>query len=180
MDRDALVREAGISYHTGPTPPMATLLAADEIGLRLEVVNGLPTWEVHPGFRHQKTVDEIRQTLRRQGDAAACGCFHYADVYVQFPDGSLKWPDVAVFCAEPPITDEALTMIPAAVIEVVSAGYELKDLEIGPLFYLSQGVQDVVVVDPRTLLIMHFRKDGVSRLYPPVEIVLQCGCRCKI
>jgi len=38
----------------------------------------------------------------------------------------------------------------------------------------------VVVVDPRTLLIMHFRKDGVSRLYPPAEIALQCGCRCQI
>jgi Putative restriction endonuclease len=76
---------------------------------------------------------------------SACACVHYADIYVAFPDGSLKRPDIAIFCREP----EA-----EAVIEVISQGYEFKDLELGPMFYLSQGVKDVVVLDPRSKAII--------------------------
>ena len=42
-------------------------------------------------------------------------------------------------------------------VEVVSRGYEAKDLEIGPRFCLSQGVKDVVVFDPYTLLVLNLR-----------------------
>lgn len=65
-------------------------------------------------------------------------------------------------------------------IEVVSKGYEAKDLEIGPRFYLSQGVKDVVVFDPYTLLVLHVRKDGARRRISPVEISLECGCDCAV
>ncbi len=160
---------------------MAQLLAADEAGVRLEIVRGIPLWEMHPGFRHQKTVDRIRASLTPIPEAeSGCGCFHYADIYVRFPDGSLKRPDISIFCQEPPETDEAVEMIPEAVIEVVSRGYEAKDLEIGPLFYLTQSVKDIVVFDPRTLLVLHVRQDGTRRLVAPVEIDLACGCRCQI
>ena len=63
-----------------------------------------------------------------------------------------------------------------AVVEVVSRGYEAKDLEIGPRFYLSQGVKDVVVFDPYTLLVLHLRRDGASRYVSPVELELEAGC----
>ena len=72
--------------------------------------------------------------------------------------------------------DSALTMIPEAVIELVSKGYEAKDLEIGPPFYLSQGVKDVIVFDPLTLLVLHVRKDRATRQVSPVTIELECGC----
>jgi len=166
---------------TGLQVDMALLLAADEAGVRLEIVKGRPTWEAHPGFRHQKAVDRIRATLRPPaGDEQRCGCYHYADIYIRFPDGSLKRPDVSIFCQEPPETDEAVETIPEAVIEVVSQGYEAKDLEIGPLFYLAQGVKDIVVFDPRTLLVLHMQKDAIHRSVSPVEIEFQCGCRCRI
>jgi hypothetical protein len=42
---------------------------------------------------------------------------------------------------------------------VVSKGFEAKDLEFGPPFYLSQGVKDVIVFDPLTLLVLHVRRD---------------------
>ena len=85
--------------------------------------------------------------------------------------------DISIFCREPTEEeqDEALTLIPEAVIEVVSKGYEAKDLEIGPPFYLSQGVKDVIVFDPATLLVLHVRKDHVMRSVAPVEIALQYG-----
>ncbi len=153
---------------------LETLLKADELGLRLEWVGGLPLWEAHPPYRHQKAVDRIRQSIRK--GEGACGCVHVADVYVRFPDGSYKRPDIALFCREPEELDEAITLLPEAVVEVVSRGYEAKDLEIAPRFYLSQGVKDVVVFDPHTLLVLHLRQDRAERLVSPVEIPLLCGC----
>ena len=59
---------------------------------------------------------------------------------MQFSDGSLKRPDISIFCREPDEQDDAVTLVPEAVIEVVSKGYEAKDLQIAPDFYLSRGV----------------------------------------
>jgi len=70
--------------------------------------------------------------------------------------------------------------VPETVIEVVSKGYEAKDFEIGPSFYLSQGVKDVVVFDPATLLVLHVRRDGVTRAVSPQLIELECGCSCEV
>ena len=159
-------------------------LRAEELGIRLEMVGGLPIWEPHPGWKHQEAVDRIRATIRMapssdQGDAAS-SCMHAANVYLSFPDGSLKRPDISIFCREPDEEEEAITLVPEAVIEVVSRGYEAKDLEIGPHFYLSQGVKDVVVFDPYTLLVLHVRRDGVHRMTSPVLIDLECGCQCSV
>ena len=159
-------------------------LRAEELGIRLEMVGGLPIWEPHPVWKHQKAVDRIRATIRTatsgaEGDAA-CACMHAADVYLSFPDGSLKRPDISIFCREPDEEEEAITLVPEAVIEVVSRGYEAKDLEIGPHFYLSQGVKDVVVFDPCTLLVLHVRRDRVRRNTSPILIDLECGCQCSV
>ncbi len=154
-----------------------TLLKADEIGIRLEIVNGVPTWEPSPSFRHQKEIDRIRSSIQPVQDSrSGCGCVHAADVYIRFPEGSIMRPDVSVFCREPDEQDEAVTLVPEAVIEIVSKGYEAKDLEFGPQFYLAQGVKDVIVFDPRTLVVLHVRKDGTKRTVSPVEITLECGC----
>ncbi|MEO5928673.1 MAG: Uma2 family endonuclease [Candidatus Kapaibacterium sp.] len=158
-------------------------LRAEELGIRLEIVGGLPIWEASPVWKHQKAVDRIRASIHAgspASDAGACACIHAADIYVAFPDGSLKRPDIALFCREPDEEEEAITLIPEAVIEVISKGYEAKDLEIGPHFYLSQGVRDVVVFNPYTLLVLHVRRDRVDRLTSPVTIDLQCGCRCTV
>jgi hypothetical protein len=158
-------------------------LRAEELGVRLEMVGGLPLWEPHPVWKHQKAVDRIRQTIQPTATApgpAPCACLHAADVYVSFPDGSLKRPDIAIFCTEPAEEEEAITLIPEAVIEVISKGYEAKDLEIGPRFYLSQGVKDVVVFDPYTLFVLHVRRDGSRRMVSPVAIELECGCSCTV
>ena len=63
---------------------------------------------------------------------------------------------------------------------MISRGYEAKDLEIGPRFYLSQGVKDVVVFDPDTLLVLHVRRDGVTRQISPVVLGLACGCVVRV
>ena len=160
-------------------------IRADELGIRLEIVGGLPIWESHPVYKHQKAIDRIRSNLGHATSSSLpaqrpCACIHIADVYISFPDGSLKRPDISIFCQEPAEEDEAIRLIPEAVIEVISKGYEAKDLEIGPHFYLSQGVKDVVVFDPYTLLVLHVRRDRVERHVSPVEILLECGCRCVV
>ena len=71
-------------------------------------------------------------------------------------------------------------MIPEAAIEIISPGYEYKDVVLNPHFYLAQGVKDVVVVDPRSKLVTHYRTTGVANHYAPVMIELLCGCRCDI
>lgn len=154
---------------------------AAELGIRLEIVNGLPMWEAQPVYKHQKAVDRIRATiLPGPSEDANCECVHVADVYVNFPDGSLKRPDISIFCREPDEDDEAVTLVPEAVIEVISRGYEAKDLEIGPGFYLSQGVKDIVVFNPYTLLVLHVRPDGATRHLSPVDLRLACGCSCTV
>jgi len=160
---------------------VSTFLRAEELGIRLEIVGGLPIWESFPLYRHQRAVDRIRNTIEKlpQSDTN-CACIHIDDVYINFPDGSVKRPDIAIFCREPEEQDEMITLVPEAVIEVVSKGYEAKDLEIGPRFYLSQGVKDVVVFDPYTLLVLHVRRDGVTRQVSPVQINFECGCRCTV
>ena len=155
------------------------LLTANELGVRLEIVAGIPLWEAQPVYKHQKAVDRIRATIR-PGEGAACQCVHAADVYVSFPDGSLKRPDISIFCREPDEEEEAIKLVPEAVIEVISKGYEYKDLEIGPNFYLAQGVKDVVVFNPYTLVVLHVRKDKVEHGLSPMEIPLQCGCRITV
>ena len=159
-------------------------LRAEELGVKLEIMGGLPIWEAHPVWRHQKAIDRIRATIMPIPSVSPlpkpCACIHASDVYISFPDGSLKRPDIAIFCAEPPDDDEAITLIPEAVIEIVSKGYEAKDLELAPHFYLAQGVKDVVVFDPYTLLVLHVRRDQAQRLISPVTLDLECGCRCVV
>lgn len=157
-------------------------IRAEELGIRLEIVAGLPIWEPHPVWKHQKAVDRIRASItpRQEGVAGGCPCIHAADIYVAFPDGSIKRPDISLFCREPDEEEEAITLLPEAVIEVVSKGYEARDLEIAPHFYLAQGIKDVLVFDPATLLVLHARRDGARRQVSPVTVELECGCSCVV
>ncbi len=154
--------------------------AADELGIKLEVVNGLTTWEGSPLYKHQKAVDRIRGTIHRsQTSGSDCGCVHVADLSIAFPDGSHKRPDIAIFCSEPP-EEEEVAIIPEAVIEIISRGYEKKDIEIGAPFYLSQGVKDVILLEPYAGDVTHLRQNGNRILSSPVRIELECGCSCTV
>jgi Uma2 family endonuclease len=155
--------------------------AADELGIRLESVGGISTWEAQPVYRHQADIFRIQTSIRRPpASTGGCACVHVSDVSIRFPDGSQKRPDIAIFCREPDEKDVEITLVPEAVIEVLSKGYEAKDLQIGVPFYLSQGVKDVIVYDPYTLKILHHRFAERFSLESPAEIILQCGCICVV
>ena len=165
-----------------PTSPVTfeeLVEMADDAGVKLEITGGIPTWEAFPAIRHQKTIFRIQMSLERLTESD-CGCFQVSDAYLKFPDGSLKRPDIAVFCEEPPDIDEAYPAIPEAVLEVLSKDYEKKDTEIGAPFYLEQGVKDVILFDPRTQEVTHRRRDGTNLYKSPVTIKLECGCQLTV
>jgi Uma2 family endonuclease len=151
------------------------LLNAEDLGVKLEIAGGLAIWEASPIYKHQKAIDRIRESLNRL-DTNKCECIDVTDVYVSFPDGSLKRPDISVFCSEPIEDEEAITQVPEAVIEVISKNYEAKDLEISPPIYLANGVKDVVVFNPYTMEVTHFTQNGKTIHQSPILIELACGC----
>jgi Uma2 family endonuclease len=159
------------------------LLNAEDLGVRLEIAGNLAIWEASPLYKHQKEVDRIRDSIRkRETEGDSCDCIDAADIYVQFPDGSLKRPDISIFCREPSEDEqeEAIKQVPKAVIEVISKKYEAKDLEISPPIYLANGVKDVVVFNPYTKEVVHFRNGEKRELMSPVEIEFECGCGCAV
>ena|SRR5579862_1491174 len=93
--------------------------SAENSMIRVEMVGGFPVWEAMPGPQHQSHVFRIQRSL---AEARKDGCHQYAGCYVKFPDGSLKRPDISIFCSEPKEKNEAITLLPEAVIEVISKG----------------------------------------------------------
>lgn len=167
---------------TTTTEDMILQTDASGAPVRLEYVRGRLKVEASPASRHQKTIDRIRSALKpiRSADPG-CGCHSLADTLIRFPDPdqSLKRPDIAIFCDEPPDSDDALDVLPTAVIEILSLGYEEKDLgPDGAPFYLACGVADVIVVDPRSGRVRHYRRGQAApqMLRSPATIALACGC----
>ena len=154
---------------------------ADASGFKLEMTNGIPTWEAFPVFRHQKKIDVIRTSLKPLQQAfGGCECIHVADLTIQFPDGSVKRPDISIFCQEPDEQDTACTQIPEVVIEIISKGYEKKDTEISLPFYLSYNIPDIVLFDPETNNVSHYHNGQKDEYDSPVELTFACGCRATI
>ena len=142
--------------------------------VRLEFVEGIPTWECGGSTRHQVTITNILKSI--EPGQAIGEPFSIYKVLISFPDGSFKQPDISIFGGEPEAGEEALAVIPMAIVEVLSPGFEHKDLLVGPPFYLKHGVLDVVVVDPRAGAGKHFTSEGVTDFASPCKISLQCGC----
>lgn len=115
-----------------------------------------------PSLRHQKVIDRIRASITPQPPDKS-GCHHVSDAALRFPDDSLKRPDIAIFCTEPPDLDEAWEQVPEAVIEIVSPDYAEKDVRINPPWYLAQGVKAVVVFEPREGVVVHCSQPSARR-----------------
>jgi Uma2 family endonuclease len=154
------------------------ITVGEQAGIHLEVVNGIPVWEAFPSFRHQRLVDRIRATISPTSmDGNRCECVHASDVYIRFSDGSLKRPDISIFCREPDELDNAITLQPEAIIEIISKGFAAKDMEIGVPFYLRMGVKDILVYDPETNKVTHLRPDQPEAIHEsPMAFTLACGC----
>jgi Uma2 family endonuclease len=163
-----------------PTLSVSEVEAADQIGIKLEMTEGLPTWEFHPTLNHQIVTQAVIRSVRSTNQESKGACLPVPDVLIRFPDGSLKRPDISIFCEMPSERDQVVSSIPGAVVEVISADSWKKDLELNPPFYLKHGVRDVVVIDPTSHQAMRFTRDGRSDLKLPNRIDLQCGCTIEV
>ncbi len=153
------------------------LMAAEEVGVSLHQIGVTPIWEVLPSPLHQGVLRSIDRSVRRaEATGTDCGCYTLADTYLRLSDGSLLRPDLMVFCAQPPLTRAALTVVPEAVVEILSPRGEFKDLQLGPPHYLANGVKDVLVVDPETEIATHFRREGTTPRRRGDTVLLECGC----
>lgn len=156
---------------------MAATAMAEEAGIRLEVAQGLPVWEFMPSPMHTIRSKRIDRSIRPDpASGTDCECQSLEDVSIRFLDGSIRRPDIAVFCRLPEESRTSTTLVPEAVIELVSPGSEMKDLQLSPSFYLSQGVKDVIVYVPETEVVEHFRRDGRALHRSPIDLRLECGC----
>ena len=158
---------------------------AEQAGIRLEFINGIPVWEASPVIRHQRIVDRIRGSIAgggyvNGGNGSGCACVHYADIYIKFPDGSLKRPDISLFCSEPPEEDSICETIPHVVIEVLSKGYEKKDIDVSLPFYLVQGIPDIVLFDPIANRVSHYREGVATHHDSPISLTFACGCTATV
>lgn len=79
--------------------------AAEELGVKLEIQGGLLLWDLMPSPTHTIAVKRLEQSIRPIGS-----CFTYQDMYVRFPDGSYKRPDLAIYCTKVPPTVEPATI----------------------------------------------------------------------
>src|SRR5579871_6328476 len=115
---------------------MRIMNEAHDAGVKLEIHQGLPIWEFLPAPLHTMEAERISQSVHRSdGAAAGCGYFRFQDMSIRFPDGSIRRPDIAIYCEKPAPTQESTTLITKAIIEIVSPGSEIKDLELSPPFY---------------------------------------------
>ncbi len=149
---------------------------AEEIGLRLEVTDSGIVWEVAPGFLHQDLAVTIYSGIQPDPRATGCECVRALDVYVRFPSGLVKRPDLSIFCRRPEQEEGFVRMVPEAVVEITSPGYEAKDLVSGPPLYLANGVKDVVVLDRGRGEVHHTDMAGTRVHTSPVTLALACGC----
>ena len=151
--------------------------AAHEAGVKLEMHEGIGLWEPLPFPAETLARTKIIHSVSSP-NPAKCVPLCLFDMAIQFDERSVRRPDISIYLSHrpPKPTYEATRKLPEAVIEVVSSGSEVKDMELSPPFYLLHGVKDVVVFDPRTGSVAHFRRDGRKHLTSPVEIALECGC----
>ena len=176
MAAETLEKKVGVSVITD-----AMEYEAREAGLKLEYVGGIPVWEAMPVFRHQMKANAICFSVKSAfADGNGCACLAVPDLSILFPEGSMKRPDVSIFCREPDEQDTDSALIPEAVIEIISRNYEKKDTEISLPFYLAQAIPDIVLFNPETNRVSHYH-DGLTEEHDsPVDLTFACGCRVTV
>ncbi len=156
---------------------------AAEAGIRLEYMRGIGgIWEMMPSFLHQQHSFRIQSSITKiiGTDGKDCDCIHGADVAIQFPDKSIKRPDIAIWCETPQTPSQTTPTLPEAVIEIVSPDYEDKDYALGVSFYQNWGIADIVIFDPMTSDVLHINAEGETHHASPVTLTFACGCTCTV
>ena len=140
----------------------------EECGVQL--VEGAFVREPSPSFDHQAVVVAIVERLLPLVDSRRIAP---APVDVRIDEWNVFQPDVAVYArAVPRGTKRAGT--PVLVVEVLSPATEGRDREPKTRMYLTAGVREVWLVEPRTGRI-EVHTAGGSRTYGAADSVTSCA-----
>ena len=89
------------------------MMDAEAGSTRMESIGGTPIWEFFPSPFHQDVLRTVDRSVRPVDEKGACTCYTLSDAYIRLRDGSLRRPDLMVYCSKPKIVGrEPLTEIP--------------------------------------------------------------------
>ncbi len=87
-----------------------------------------------------------------------------SDMRIETPNGLITYPDTAVFCGTPELTENQFALLnPVVIIEVLSPTRRRYDESSKFALYRSiQSFQDYLLIDSEKVFIQHFRKINVD------------------
>lgn len=110
-------------------------------------------------FKHSRikvnTVSALHQKLRGKSRQLTD-----SDMRIATPSGLMTYPDAAVFCGQPELTDNQRTLLnPVVIIEVLSPSTRRYDKSDKFMLYRSISTfRDYLLVDSEKVQVQHFRK----------------------
>jgi Uma2 family endonuclease len=129
---------------------------------RVELIAGEAVVSPPSGGDAASTQGELFFALRRWQQVAGDRGLLLQDIFVRFPDDHYLAPDLAWWEAirRPPVGPGALDVVPDLVVEVLSVATRANDLGAKRDVYLTAGVRELWLADPRELTITTVRVDG--------------------
>lgn len=110
-------------------------------------------------FNHSTISGNIFAALKSRLRGKTCQATN-SDMRIETPDGLITYPDVAMFCGRPQLTNNQCALLnPIVIIEVLSPSTRRYDQSDKFLLYRAiASFLDYVLVDSEKIHIQHFRK----------------------
>ncbi|MEY6431795.1 Uma2 family endonuclease [Thioalkalicoccus limnaeus] len=131
-------------------------------------------------FEHSAIAVQIASLLNARPSTKGCRPMN-SDMRVRTPSGLDTYPDISVYCGEPHLTDNRLTLLnPVLIIEVISPNTSSYDR--GDKFKLYRSIptlKDYLLVDSQQMLVEHFRRtaneEWILHVYQKPEETVALG-----
>ena len=113
-------------------------------------------------FNHATISGNTFASLKFKLRGKSCQPSH-SDMRIETPSGLITYPDVAIFCGKPELTENQCALLnPLVIIEVLSPSTRRYDQSDKFLLYRSiPSFTDYLLVDSEKLHVQHFRKTGL-------------------
>lgn len=113
-------------------------------------------------FNHATISGNTFASLKFKLRGKSCQPSH-SDMRIETPNGLITYPDVAIFCGKPQLTENQCALLnPLAIIEVLSPSTRRYDQSDKFLLYRSiPSFTDYLLLDSEKVHVQHFRKMGL-------------------
>jgi len=114
-------------------------------------------------FNHAAIGINIVSTLKQKLRGKSCQPTN-SDMRIETPNGLITYPDAAIFCGKPELTENQCALLnPKVIIEVLSPSTRRYDQSDKFLLYRAiASFTDYVLIDSEKMHVQHFRKIGRS------------------